>query len=810
MKRIDIRLTAIILITLMLIGAVAGCNNGSDNDVLDGNANGNNGSALGGNAAGISTYKPPEYVYVAQTLQLGDDVGHVTAITAAGDKLYLAASTGENVQYGNSGITSTGIYTMSADGTALAKLNAYEPPADKPQGASGGVKINEINITSAGDIIVTESWEFYKFNVPDGMDVQGDALWGYAEHFGSGSAVRQLDSSGNEKSRIFEKTIQAGEAGYVNIQATGIDSRDNVYVAVFNEQTFGTDISVYDSSGNKQFKLETEAQFDRLPRLSDGSVAFACDKIDETGSFKLALQTIDFDVSGFSAEIELPSAIKDSFYRFSSGGSLGGSGTADSGSVDVLFSDSVGVYGYTAGEESVARLLSWLECDLVVYSIDSVIMLSDGNMLAASTANQEFYILTKKPYSEVSDKTIITLATFSLGNIRYEVAEFNRTNQNYRIHVIDYSDIDGSVGDGITRLATEINSGKIPDILDVSKLPYQQYTSKGLFADLYEFIDADPSVGRADYVQGALKAAEIDDKLYQLFPMFLVNTVCGNPSVLGGSGSWTVDEFRKVMDAHPEANMAFGFSLDRETFLQAVILSGMDEYVDWTAGAAHFDTDDFAWLLEFSKKLPAQETGETNSRDYYSWDVEQAIADGSQIMAQMSAQHFMNYAGMRLSFGGQLSCKGFPNSGGIVSTISAHSSFSIMQHSPNKDGAWEFLKFVTGEDWQKDNTWGNLPINKKVFDREAAGSLGLEFGLTQRFNPDGSIADVNGKVTQQDIDGLIALIDSASGISGWTLDETMWNIISEETSDFYKDVHNAEETARLIQNRVSILVSERS
>ena len=64
-------------------------------------------------------------------------------------------------------------------------------------------------------------------------------------------------------------------------------------------------------------------------------------------------------------------------------------------------------------------------------------------------------------------------------------------------------------------------------------------------------------------------------------------------------------------------------------------------------------------------------------------------------------------------------------------------------------------------------------------------------------------------LTQADLEKILALINSTSGI-GDDIDIGLWNIISEGAMDYYNGRKSAQEAARIIQSRISILVSERS
>jgi nucleoside-specific outer membrane channel protein Tsx len=64
-------------------------------------------------------------------------------------------------------------------------------------------------------------------------------------------------------------------------------------------------------------------------------------------------------------------------------------------------------------------------------------------------------------------------------------------------------------------------------------MQYGNYVRKGMFADLYPFIDNDSDYSREDFSQPILKAFETDGKLYSIAPAFEFDTLVGKTSIFG-------------------------------------------------------------------------------------------------------------------------------------------------------------------------------------------------------------------------------------------------------------------------------------
>ena len=87
---------------------------------------------------------------------------------------------------------------------------------------------------------------------------------------------------------------------------------------------------------------------------------------------------------------------------------------------------------------------------------------------------------------DVKEKVNLTLACAGLNwDVRTAIVKFNKSNEQYRIRIEDYSSLYGSETDymaGINRLNADIVAGKVPDILLIdSGMPVDSYIAKGLF-----------------------------------------------------------------------------------------------------------------------------------------------------------------------------------------------------------------------------------------------------------------------------------------------------------------------------------------
>jgi ABC-type glycerol-3-phosphate transport system substrate-binding protein len=687
---------------------------------------------------------------------------------------------------------------MNLDGTNLTELVNYLP-LQAPEGAEGMSYITGMFVDGEGNLWLTEMGNFYGYDLPDDFDPETDEMWLYYYDMGNVTAIRKLDETGAELLSVDISSLAEG-IEYFYVSAFAVDSSGNAYIGA--EQT----IYVLDSNGRTQFKLEVTSWVERLIVMPDGSVAFT--GFADGGR---VVKSIDIAARSWGEEISLPFSANTVF--------PGG------GDYSFIFSDGNNLFGIEESTGESIMLLNWIDSDMSLDGISNIIMLPDGRVLCTSyTWNNyddrplfELVILTKTPYEDLPERIVLTLATVWLDwSLRSNIVNFNKTNDTYRIRVIDYSEFrtEDDWMAGVTRLSTEIISGRVPDILDVSNLPYSQYVARNLLVDLNPYIDADPELNRDNLMDSVLRAAEINGGLYQIFPTFSISTLYGHPSVLGPNMGWNMSEFRDVLRANPQADFPLGQDFTKNAFLQFAISVGMDDFVDWSTGRCHFDTDSFIQLLEFANTFPEE----------FDWDYEtyispyELIAAGRQIILPWGISDFRDIQSGRAMFGGDVVFKGFPTESRTGNTLNLWSgNLSMTSKCSDKDGAWEFMRTIISEDSQGSRGWG-FPVNKTAFNKRLEDAMTPQTYIDEYGNEvemsqggigwgDGPMVELFA-LTQQDADLLMALIGSLSGTS--SQNEALMNIINEGATDFFNGRNSAQDAARVIQSRATILIAELS
>ena len=403
------------------------------------------------------------------------------------NNLFYSVSTVYNNE-GDNYFSDSSIVVFDASGNTVLTIPAFKQTDPNEYAYISG----DVYADDAGNITFVLSYNKYD---DEGNSESSNTLYTYDS---TGNLVSSIDLSkvvtqeDNDNNRYFNNYI--------------VDSQGNIYISLF------TCIRVCDKSGNVLFTTP-EANGDNewlngLIFTNNGVPAVYKYSYSDTGS-SAKLVEIDLNAKGYGKEYELGSSIN----------------TIYSGSGDYLCysSSDTGIVGVRADNLQTESVLNLLNLGIDNSNINSMAVNDDGSFVTVGydysgmTARSTLSLITPIDSSEVKEKKVLTLGCFYIDwNIRSQIAEFNKTNEDYTIYATSYSESNDTSDytAALTKFNNEILAGNVPDILLISSgKPYNSYASKGLFADLYEFMDKDDVYNRDAFMPNVLKAMEKDGKL---------------------------------------------------------------------------------------------------------------------------------------------------------------------------------------------------------------------------------------------------------------------------------------------------------
>ena len=497
------------------------------------------------------------------------------------------------------------------------------------------------------------------------------------------------------------------------------------------------------------------------------------------------------------------------------------------GEYDLYFYDSIALYGYKLGDADKTEIMNFIDSDLDTSYMNSLAVLDDRSLVMLQydyTANNyegEFIFsrLSKVDPADVKDKAVLKLACYgNLWEIRPLVIAFNKSNENYRIQINDYQSYD-EANDwtaGITRLNNDIISGNVPDILYLNdQMPVSSYISKGLFADLYPFIDGDADMKREDFMGNILEAYSVDGKLYQLVPSFNVVTVVGKTKFVGETPGWTLADLQALLPSLPEGMEIFP-EMTQENFLYTVMNLAGGQFVDWKSGKCSFDSEEFVGLLEFCNNFPKEiNYDELYGDDSYWTKQETMYREDRTLLSQFYMSNYHQYLELRYgSFGEEITMIGFPSAPGNGATINANLNIAISAKSKNQDGAWEFVRGYLLSDYQDTVSYAwplrldrleemKADAKQKPYWEDPVTGAREEYDDTYYINGEEIALPV---MSDEEIQFVTDFLTSLSEASVYDTD--LQTIVVEEAAAYFSGQKSAKEVAGVIQSRANIYVSE--
>lgn len=835
------RIFALLLAALMIVGLFAGCSKDGTKDP---------GKTDPGNSL-IDQTKPSQttakYAYKADYFDLAvpDGVQYVNQICAAGTTLYASVGmqgeeivnsdpvTGETWSYYN---TRLSMLTIDPDTGTCTELTNLELP-QVPEGADGSVDCYNMIGSDDGTLWMLVNVYATQFDLPDDFDPETESRWDYPSTDVGGSYLVHVAADGStiaslDLSNTNNEDNEDGMSG--NLSFFAVDAAGNLYVSDYNN------IYVLDAEGNVQFNLDGSQYNGSLYRLNAQQVGVMwynytddVNAADENGQYFVP---IDLETKDWGEKVKLPPNVGSIF--------------PGDDAYDFYYTYNNNIYGYTAKTDTKEKLVDWLACDVDTNNMSGYAMLSDSRVAAlmqdwsTDPTTYQLIVLHRVDASEIKEKKVLTLACMYLDwDLRSMIVEYNKTNDEYRINVVDYSEYatDDDYNAGVTKLTTEIISGSVPDIFLTSNLPIDKYAAKGVIADLNTFMDGGNGLSRDYFVPQVMSALEKDGKLYELPTSFSVQTAYALSSIASQYDTWNVAAVQDAMTQLQEGATVFSNGWTKNTALSNCLSRNLSAFVDWTTGKCEFDSEAFQQLLAFCNSFPAETSDGDGAIAYASsadiavddamWDSDATrITNGKQLMSTIGMYSFDSYIWNVYAIRDKITFTGYPTEDGSGSSFELQMPMAISSVTKYPDAAWDFVCSIIKKmnTIDEDNYYYGFPISQAAFDAEMTDIMTEQYQLDENGEqvdwdgdgePDKAIRGSyetmeNGEtvykdvyaLTQEDIDQILGVINSTRSV--YDYDQEILDIITDEVAAYFAGDKDVQTTANMIQSRVNLYVQE--
>ena len=590
-------------------------------------------------------------------------------------------------------------------------------------------------------------------------------------------------------------TVAFNEQGY--LFASGYSSSEDVTYYI---------IDVFDADGNFVFSIKNE------PEKSDGwsfTHQFFVDKNTVYTAFRANqdwasyLAPVDIDGQKLGEKFKINADPQEASIRDG-----------------VIYTHSAhGLQSFDIRAQKSSILFLWKDQDIEL-SASSVIPLAlseDAVFLTSKyTYNDriytELYMLNRAETNPNAGKTIIQIGGFNLmGNktLGKVIREFNKNNREYRAEALDYyalETLEDISEDDYQRKQNAINmmilAGDIPDILVGSyyNCNFPLYASKGLFADLNEYIDNDSEFNRADYTDLMFTLPATDDKLYYTFANYGILGIMSKKDTLEGGAGWTLDELSLLCDTAAPGQSVMPLQ-SYNTLLRYIMTGTLLDFVDNVNHTADFNTESFRKILDFCKNYGVSDTEIEAERQRAEvagiWiPPMENIKNGTLLIDFIDGNLYTvdDWKYLWNMTDGNITLSGFPTDTGTTLLCAPGDYIAISRNRGNQDIAWELTKSLLFE----------IAESSYIF---SVRNDVLEEKIQEQMKP---VAEIYSPevipLTEEGAQEFRRILASATELADY--DATIMSIIEIESAAYFAGQKSVEDVVTIIQDRVQTYLNQ--
>lgn len=307
--------------------------------------------------------------------------------------------------------------------------------------------------------------------------------------------------------------------------------------------------------------------------------------------------------------------------------------------------------------------------------------------------------------------------------VKNGIAIFEKAHPNIKI-----SYTPGLAGAEYTaKLLSTVASGTMPDVMFMMAGDYKTFVSKKALTDLTEKFSSEYPLD--DFIESSKTIMQVDSKVYGVSSCTVSPIVYYNKDVFDAAGvpypsadpnnCWTIDEFREVAKKLTKGNIygCYGLETIADTLAAQIISNNGNKFTADLKKSA-MNTPEVKEVLETilavrkeDKSAPDATTlenvGMTATQMLQTGKVGMLI-DGSWSLQELSK------SGMNIGMAP------LPSYGKALTTGQAH-LHCIAASSPHQEEAWEFVKFLSGMEYQgalvKSGLW--MPNRLSMYEPDA-------------------------------------------------------------------------------------------
>lgn len=519
------------------------------------------------------------------------------------------------------------------------------------------------------------------------------------------------------------------------------------------------------------------------------------------------------------------------FYEIGSDGTLGNLfHTAEAGEEYSEFTNGFGEYrlifinGNVTGirdDGTVETLIDIKKSGLDIFG--SVLKINDTDYITVENKYNKAVLVKLTPatnaqFGEKKNLTLYTVINDSQNLINF-VNDYNRQSKDYKVEIVEYAsnigyiydengDIIGEDSSLVDALTRDLIQGNAPDLyIDLDYSLYKNLSKKGVFVDLGEYMDKDEEFTRDKFMPNLLNAMADNSGKISGIPSTFNCSAFVVKSKFYDKNTWTLDEMINFYDEN-EATAEHLYDEKKKYEMLSMMSFTMEDLIDFNNATCNFDSPEFVKILEFCNRFDSEQVfydkvnvdsdGLTESDRYWA-DRWTWFANDKVLIKEcaIGVGNQYNLIKEQEANGEDLTIIGYPSDSGNGGRIILNNVVSIAESCQNKDAAWDFVKFALKEHYNPFGTGMSCLIEnfEDMMDKEV--------GAVHTFS-----GTAPTPLTVEQAQMMKDYIYSCNSVTA-PLDEDLWKIIQNEAQTYFEGGQTAKQAAEMIQNRASILISEK-
>ena len=392
--------------------------------------------------------------------------------------------------------------------------------------------------------------------------------------------------------------------------------------------------------------------------------------------------------------------------------------------------------------------------------------------------------------------------------VSYPLYEFKQQHPDVEVTTDfqPYTDEDMLGYEFYTRISAEIMSGSGPDIIIGSfyGMNANKMMRSGAFADLNEFLEADPEFDLSKYNANVLKAGQVEGKQYIMPLTYTIPLVLTTQELLDKTGFdiSTADNYNAFLEEclkYKQANIPGAPELSLDYYMRPYLADA----VDYDTGEAKINTPENRETIRLNYEAVASlSDAEGYGRGgFYALKIFENEAMFVQVV-QPAVIYVLSYRALK-EIGTPVMAAVRDAEGRLMAEVNEYAM--INANSPNQENAYAFLKLLmSDENYLGISHKASVPISNDAMHSCLEGMIGKEEKLEDLLQGGIGELETAAGLTQEEVDAYMDILAEVDGAYIREKDvedahtETIEPYYDGETADLDGCIQNFEDKLKII------------